>query len=172
MSPPIFLDMYVGFGICHHAAQQRHWMLILAPQGSTNCTFYHVKPDPYEYRHCLEVGQSLNNEDLHTVHHIGVIPAEDQKNFYAISRNIPPERCHWYLVEMLAELERAGLLYEGTAKHYVDLIPPSISEIEVNRSERHGYKADYGGIVDDLLDYREWVEGMGWHSLFFDTCYF
>ncbi|KAL4863959.1 hypothetical protein BDV12DRAFT_201602 [Aspergillus spectabilis] len=167
MTTARFLDMYVGFGSCHHERQQQHWVLILAPQGSTNCTFYHVKRGPMGYQHCLESGQLLTDPRLASLDHIGVIPAVDQKLVYDISRLFPAERCHWYIVSVLEELEAIGILYKGTAQYYYALVPDSMFEESVGVDDIDDFSA-----MGELLQWRDFAEDMGWSNLFFDTCYF
>ncbi|KAL5335969.1 hypothetical protein BJX70DRAFT_401027 [Aspergillus crustosus] len=168
MAASRFLDMYIGFGCCHSNMQQPHWMLVLAAQGSTNCTFYHSKRDsPTTYQHIIEAGQSLNDPRLKVLDHIGVIYPTDQRVFYDMTRIVPPQRCHTYVVAVLEQLEIHGLIYEGSAGYYQEQVPDSVMEQSTGGLDIDDYEA-----IAQLLDLQAYNDEMGWGDLYFDTCYY
>ncbi|KAL5044312.1 hypothetical protein BDW71DRAFT_209522 [Aspergillus fruticulosus] len=127
-----FSDIYIGFGAVIDPRQQHHWTLILAPQTAypnpygSSCTFYHVSGGPTSYKHCIEHSKALNDPRISFIDKIGIVLASAAKTVHTIAETTYAQRCQRYIVSVLAQLERHGLLESYCAAYYAQQVETSL----------------------------------------------
>ncbi|BCS25402.1 uncharacterized protein APUU_50113S [Aspergillus puulaauensis] len=167
MSIQEYVNIYVAWGKSHEYRHQPHWALLVAPLGDIKCTAYHITGGPEEYIHDMEIGKTLYDSSLTYLHKIACIPAEKQKLVYRATQDVAPQRCHTWLVDVLAELEWEGLLWPGLTEFYRFFVCPSVWEM----CTRDFHAPDYMS-SGDLVELAETVREKGLSDLEFCTCFF
>lgn len=162
-----YVNVYVAWGQSHDYRHQPHWALLIAPIGGIKCTVYHITGGPEEYTFDMEIDKTLYDSSLTYLHKIACIPAESQKLVYRATQDVAPQRCHTWVVDVLAELEFQGLLWPGLTEFYSRFVCPSVWEMATWDFEAPDYMSS-----GDLVELAESVKQQGLSDLEFCRCFF
>jgi len=132
---PQSLDIYVAFA----PPRQRdglpfaHWMLLVAISGSNDCTRYHTicsgPPSLYAGNYSVEIqdyrldGLGTSSKEL-----VGRIREKDWDKVDKSARRIPVQNCQKWVCALLEDLERKGLITEGTGRKYYARTEPGVMQ--------------------------------------------
>ncbi|KAI9372954.1 hypothetical protein BJX61DRAFT_542152 [Aspergillus egyptiacus] len=147
----MYLDLYIGRGHIQPPFLQPHWFLAISPQSESEsesqsqsqnlnapsskstCTIYHVSGGPTNYRHVTQIRPSTallhnshSDNNIAALTYIGTIYAAQQKLVYGITRAVPPTRCHWYILEVLMNLEQMGLVAPAVVEGFWALLRETV----------------------------------------------
>ncbi|CEL11189.1 hypothetical protein ASPCAL14292 [Aspergillus calidoustus] len=165
--PPPTLDLYIAFGRRPNALCQQHWLLILAPSLSSIGTYYSVRTSGSVYTHSISPHKPLNTPSIEITGKLSTIPIEAGAVVDTIARSITPQRCPLYVIEVLRELEKCGLIGEGIAKFYERMVPPSM--LEWAAQEKGMREVDAVSVLVDAVAH---ARQLGVDDLEYDTCFF
>ncbi|KAL2833882.1 hypothetical protein BDW59DRAFT_156683 [Aspergillus cavernicola] len=169
MSTTRYLYMYIAMGQKDREERQRHWFLVIAPNNSFNCTFYHATPIDSGYKHTIQIGQSLLDPRIAYINHIGTIPASEQKIVYDLTRSVMPQRCHCYIVSLLDALNLRGLIDPYQQEIFEAEVPPSMfwhaRDMGLEAETAAGTLIDAARFVREELG----VDSVSYCACFFDT---
>ncbi|KOS39002.1 hypothetical protein ACN38_g10178 [Penicillium nordicum] len=122
-------DVYVAF--CQRRGNDPlHWMLLLANSGSLHCTWYHVIGGPMQSRdyECkIQAGERVDSFGISKKQYVSRIAASDINKVKSAVVAVPAQDCQYWMVEVLAGLERKSLVPPGTSVHYHNQIEPFIA---------------------------------------------
>lgn len=115
MSQPI-LGIYVAYGQRRGKAAL-HWIILARPDGGMACTYYHVTGGPTQgtpYKIEIQDSKRFDSNGIASTHLVGNIKASDRNKLKASCKNFQPMFCQRWVVEVLGDMERKGLLPSGT----------------------------------------------------------
>lgn len=121
------LDIFVAFGQ-RRGNDTLHWILLLAQPGSDRCTWYHVVGGPTQgvpYQPKIEANKRMNSFGISTKQWVSRVPATEINKIKSAAQSVPMQRCQRWTTEVLAVLERKGLVPPGTHAHFHSQIEPS-----------------------------------------------
>ena len=94
-----------------------HWMLMLQTQGSRFGTWIHSTGGPTQnlpYTCTIQANKRVDSRGIESTELIGTIPAKDLNKVKAAAKRVQPQQCQMYVVSVVSELEKKGLLPQGT----------------------------------------------------------
>ncbi|KZF20992.1 hypothetical protein L228DRAFT_239887 [Xylona heveae TC161] len=122
------INLYVAFGQ-PRGRDPRHWMILAVPEGATQrCTYYHVTGGPTQgqsYELQIQANKRVNSFGIASKEYIGTINESDVNKLKSSAQRARLGRCQRWVVEVLRDLERKGLLGPGIAASYAARIEPS-----------------------------------------------
>jgi hypothetical protein len=121
------LDLYVAFGQ-RRGNDPLHWILLVAPKNSDRCTWYHVTGGPTQgagYSLMIQANKRINSLGIASKELIGSIQEKDINKLKSSAQRVPLQRCQRWTCDLLADLERKGLVRAGTTANYRGRIEPS-----------------------------------------------
>lgn len=122
------LGIWIAFGR-RRGRDPLHWMILVAPQDNSGvATWYHVTGGPSqgtEYKVVIQNPKRFDSHGISEHHYVGELDEKDQKKLKASAQKIPAQRCQEWTVGVLGDLERKGLVAEGTAEHWFNQVEPS-----------------------------------------------
>ncbi|KAH5319441.1 hypothetical protein HBI12_112800 [Parastagonospora nodorum] len=124
------LDVYVAFSK-RRGDDPLHWMLLVAPSGSDRCTWYHVTGGPTQgkgYTLEIQANKRVNSQGIGSKELVGRIEEKDTNKLKSSAQRVPLQRCQRWTCDLLEDLERKGLIAEGTSAQLRGRIEPSRHE--------------------------------------------
>ena len=116
-NPNIPIDVCACFGQ-ERNGKYPHWMVMLLPQGSLFGTWIHSTGGPTQskpYQCTIQANKRANSHGIDSTELLGTISPKDVKKVTDAAKRIPPQQCQMYVVALVAELEKKGLLQTGNA---------------------------------------------------------
>ncbi|KAJ4319274.1 hypothetical protein N0V84_006465 [Fusarium piperis] len=114
--------LHLWLAICHarDEGSARHWILILAEEGAHNGTWYHSTGGPTMNKpYKVEIQtKRVNSHGIDSHHSIAEISDKHKNKVKAAVQAISPKFCQRWTVDVLAELERKGLVPNGTSANW------------------------------------------------------
>lgn len=112
-------DHPVEIYVCYSpecAESRPHWLLSLQSVGSKGCPWIHSTGGPtqerdYECR--IQAKKSIDSHGIASISLQGTISSQDVDEVIAAAKRIEPQQCQMYVVAVVAELEKDGLLPQG-----------------------------------------------------------
>ena len=135
-------EIYVGF--CHRRPTNDplHWILIVRPQGSQRCTWYHVEGGATQgYSLKIQANKRMDSFGVASKQFIGRIDEKDIGKLRASAQSISMQRCQRWTVEVLGSLERKGLVPGGTTNRFAAQVEPAPAA-RTSGSSKSGGKSD------------------------------
>ena len=121
------VEVHVCYG--HESTQHHpHWLLSLQSSNSTNCAWIHSTGGPSQNRNyecSIQAKESVDSRGIAFTSFQGNISARDVDKVIAAAERIEPQQCQLYVVAVVAELEREGLLPEGRTAFLKDQVQMS-----------------------------------------------
>ncbi|KAJ0415133.1 hypothetical protein BJY00DRAFT_318123 [Aspergillus carlsbadensis] len=155
-------DLYVG--MTDRKDQPEHWVMMIVIPGDDYCTFYHANHEPLtwpRYQRYTEPMKRFDHCKVVRRDRICSIRESDMKKFRQVCWEIEPHHCQRYIIGVLNELEKDGLVPQGTGESYVPL-----SQLHVHEGPNHQYsEEEYVILVDELGRsgaYEEMLRVQGW----------
>ncbi|RDW84173.1 uncharacterized protein DSM5745_04499 [Aspergillus mulundensis] len=177
--PTYTLTLYIAFGLLVDPAQQRHWTFIIQHPESHRCTFYHTTGGPTTYKTSIERNQTLSDPRLSEVTRIGTVSATMRGRVTGILFTVRPQRCHTFILEVLAGLERERVIAVGWAAYFASCSDAGVSVLQQVRAERrvelgvrhlpHGVSRR---VVDSLVEIARGLEKDDLSELDYCRCFF
>jgi hypothetical protein len=155
-------DLYLG--MTDRKDQPEHWVMIIVIPGDDYCTFYHSNHEWLAWPRYQLYTEPMKRFDHYKVvnrDRICSIRESDMNKFRQACRDIEPQHCQRYVIEVLKELERKGLVPQGTGDSYIPQ-----SQLHVHEGPHHQYtEEEYDRLVDELgrnAAYEEMLRVQGW----------
>ncbi|KAF4998913.1 hypothetical protein FGRMN_2844 [Fusarium graminum] len=98
----------------------RHWILMLSEGDSNRATWYHSTGGPTQGKP-YQVSIDTKRLDSHGVefhHRVCKISAKDKNKVKAAAYRAPAKSCQMWFVDVLGDLEKRGIVPEGTWEHW------------------------------------------------------
>ncbi|KAH9863700.1 hypothetical protein J1614_009632 [Plenodomus biglobosus] len=128
--PTKTLDVYIAFGQ-RRGNDPLHWILLVSPTGTDQCTWYHVTGGPTQgknYSLMIQANKRMNSFGIASKELVGRIEEKDINKLKASAQKPSLQRCQRWTCDVLEDLERKGLIVVGTAAKYRRRIEPSPHE--------------------------------------------
>lgn len=116
------LTLYIAVCKLNATGGARHWILILAEEGARNGTWYHSTGGPTQnkpYRTDIET-KRVNSHGIESLYPIAQISDKDKNKVKASAQKYPAKFCQQWVIEVLADLERKGLIPAETTANWED----------------------------------------------------
>lgn len=113
-----------------------HWLLSLRSVGAKECTWIHSIGGPSQerdYECSIRANKSLDSRSIASTSLQGTISSQDVDKVIAIAKRIQPQQCQMYVVAVVAELEKEGLLPRGRTAFLKDQVQMSERSIDYRR---------------------------------------
>lgn len=120
------LQLWVAFGK-RRGNDPLHWILMVASEDGSDCTWYHVTGGPTlntAYKLVIQ-NKRFKSFGVTEHHYVADIDAKDLNKVKASAQSAPMQRCQRWSVEVLADLERKKLVPAGTAQYWSSRIETS-----------------------------------------------
>lgn len=141
--------------VCHRRADggPRHWMIVLHPPGSRNCTWFHVVLDEMgEYHLQIQAGKRFDSFGIEYKQYVQIIDQKNLRKVQAAAQAVPMQRCQLWTVEVLGKLERKGLVPEGTAHYFASQVEERVDPSrQTSNSRSHGARRVVSATPSDVL---------------------
>jgi hypothetical protein len=101
------------------------------PRGSDRCTYYHVTGGPTQrtgYSLMIQANKRVDSFGIQSKNFVGTIAQSDINKLRSSAQRAPLQQCQRWVCDVLADLERKGLIEQGTAAGYYAIIEPSADE--------------------------------------------
>ena len=109
------IEVYVCYA--HERGRSpRHWLLSLKSRGDPSCTWIHSTGGPSqrkEYRYTVQANKPFQSHGIASSDLIGTVSPRDVNKVLAAAKRTQPQQCQMYVVSVVAELEKRGLLPRG-----------------------------------------------------------
>jgi hypothetical protein len=128
MSSSAILDLYVAFGQ-RRGQNPLHWIILIVPEGSDRCTYYHVVGGPTQgknYELQIQPNKRVYSRGISAREYIGTIAKSNLNKLKASAQRIPPQSCQSWVVRFLEDVERKGLVAQGTVATWQTKMEPSL----------------------------------------------
>ncbi|KAM0501066.1 hypothetical protein ACHAP8_004793 [Fusarium lateritium] len=114
MSP---LNLYVAICKDRGTGGPRHWILVMAEEGSSQATWYHSTGGPTQGKpYTVEIeNKRFNSHGIEKCHLIGEISPKDKNKIKSAAQRAPTLRCQRWVVNVLEDLEKRGIVAPGPA---------------------------------------------------------
>ncbi|KAL8935694.1 MAG: hypothetical protein Q9211_004559, partial [Gyalolechia sp. 1 TL-2023] len=92
-------------------------MLMLQTRGAPVGTWIHSTGGPTlnaPYICTIQANKRVNSRDIESTDFLGTISPKDFNKVKAAAKRVPPQQCQMYVVTVTSELEKKGLLPNGT----------------------------------------------------------
>ncbi|RSL80473.1 hypothetical protein CDV31_017121 [Fusarium ambrosium] len=111
------LNLWLAICKARREGGARHWMLILAAKDAENGTWYHCSGGPTLNKpYTVEiVTKRVNSHGIESLYPIGEISDKDKNKVKSTVQNTSPKFCQRWVVDVLADLERKGLVVAETS---------------------------------------------------------
>jgi hypothetical protein len=117
MSSSAVLSLYVALGQ-RRGQDPLHWIILAVPEGSDRCTYYHMVGGPTQgnnYELQIQANKRVNSNGISSSEYVGTIAKSDVNKLKASAQRIAPQFCQSWVVGVLEDVERKGLVAQGTA---------------------------------------------------------
>ncbi|KAF5231140.1 hypothetical protein FAUST_9446 [Fusarium austroamericanum] len=114
MSSP---NLYVAFCKDRGTGNPRHWILVMAEEGSSSqTTWYHSTGGPTQDKpYSVVIEQKpFDSRGIEKYHLIGEISPKDKNKIKAAAQRTPAMRCQRWVVNVIEDLEKRSIVPEGT----------------------------------------------------------
>ena len=159
---PISSRRSVEVHVCYgheHLGEYPHWLLSLQPLGTSQCTWIHSTGGPSQgraYECSIQANKHIESAGIASSSIQGYISPKDVSKVIEAAKGIEPQQCQMYVIAIVAELEKTGLLPQGRTaflKNQVQMsqksieyrqghpvAKPAIAYTEKDRVDFYGYK--------------------------------
>ena len=113
-----------------------HWLLSLRTSNATKCTWIHSTGGPSQnknYERSIQAGKSVESRGIASTSFQGNISARDVSKVIAAAKRVEPQQCQMYVVAVIAELEKKGLLPQGRTAFLKDQVQMSDKSCDYRR---------------------------------------
>jgi hypothetical protein len=109
-------DMWLAVCKDRGTGGPRHWMLMLAEEGSDQATWYHSTGGPAQGKsYKVDINtKRLYNHGVECHHFLGKIAAKDKNKVKSAVQRAPARFYQRWVVDVLGDLEKRSLVPEGT----------------------------------------------------------
>ncbi len=118
------VEVHVCYG--HEGAQHYpHWLLSLQSTNATRCAWIHSTGGPTQersYECSIRANKAVDSRDIASTSFQGNISPRDVDKVIAAAKRIEPQQCQMYVVAVVAELEKEGLLPKGRTAFLKDQV--------------------------------------------------
>lgn len=129
------VEVHVCYG--HEGSQHYpHWLLSLRTPNATKCTWIHSIGGPSQnknYECSIQAGKSVESRGIASTSFQGNISARDVSKVIAAAKRVEPQQCQMYVVAVIAELEKKGLLPQGRTAFLKDQVQISDKSCDYRR---------------------------------------
>lgn len=125
--PHCSVEIHVCFGP-EGQTEYPHWLLSLQSCGVTECTWIHSTGGPSqgrEYECSIQANKPVESHGIASSSLQGYVSPQEVNEVISIAKCIEPQQCQMYVVAVIAELEKNGLLPEGRTAFLKDQVQMS-----------------------------------------------
>lgn len=127
--------------VCHsheRSGDYPHWLLSLQSPGAETLTWIHSIGGPSQnrdYECSIQDNESINSRSIASTSFQGNISGRDLDRVIDAAMRVMPQQCQMYVVAVVAELEKTGLLPKGGTAFLRDQVQMSTT----SRDHRKGH---------------------------------
>ncbi|RDW86932.1 uncharacterized protein DSM5745_03574 [Aspergillus mulundensis] len=172
-APEPGLDLYIAMSNRKNCPE--HWALLLCEQGAPRGKRFHIVvsrgPDLNKYKYppsvmipTVHMNKRIDSQYMPITEKLATISADDELKVWNAHRKVKPRHCQQYVVALLEELERGGLVGKGTAERFRARVQVCVFEGPVRRigegewvrlEEELGYTA----AIEKVHRIQGWLKG-------------
>ncbi|KAL5586258.1 hypothetical protein FOBRF1_016128 [Fusarium oxysporum] len=137
------LNLHLAISKEQGQGQPRHWILMLAEENATRAIFYHTTGEPMHskpYEVAIEP-KLVESHGIDKRHLIAKVLEKDRQEVKAAVRQAPPLFCQRWSLNVLEDLEKQGIVPEGTCSNWKEAMetdPFSGDDAPSNKSSGDG----------------------------------
>ena len=131
------LEIHVCYGH-EHLGEYPHWLLSLQSPGVSECTWIHSTGGPSQgraYECSIQANKHTGSAGIASSSIQGYISPRDVSKVIEAAKGIEPQHCQMYVIAVVAELEKTGLLPQGRTAFLKNQVQMSQKSIEYR--QRH-----------------------------------
>ena len=132
-----FSEIHVCYGH-EHLGEYPHWLLSLQSPGASQCTWIHSTGDPSQgraYECSIQANNHVESAGIASSSIQGYIFAKDVGKVIEVAKGVEPQQCQMYVIAVVAELEKTGLLPQGRTAFLKDQV--QMSQRSIDYRQRH-----------------------------------
>jgi len=102
-----------------------HWLLSLKSPYAAKCTWIHSTGGPSQKRHyecTIQADKPIISRGIASTSLLGTVSPRDLNKVLAAAKRIEPQQCQMYVVAVVAQLEKKGLLPRGKTAYLKDKV--------------------------------------------------
>lgn len=115
-----------------------HWLLSLHSPGASKCTWIHSTGGPSQqkgYEYTCQADKPVISRGIASTSLLGTVSPRDVNKVLAASKRIEPQQYQMYVVAVVAELEKKGLLPPGKTAFLKNKV--QISKLSIAHRRAH-----------------------------------
>ena len=130
-------EIHVCYGH-EHLGEYPHWLLSLQSPDASQCTWIHSTGGPSQgraYECSIQANKHIESAGIASSSIQGYISPEDVGKVIEIAKGVEPQQCQRYVIAVVAELEKIGLLPHGRTAFLKDQV--QMSRRSIDYRQRH-----------------------------------
>ena len=130
-------EIHVCYGH-EHLGEYPHWLLSLQSPGASQCTWIHSTGGPSQgraYECSIQANKHIESAGIASSSIQGYISPRDVGKVIEAAEKVEPQQCQMYVIAVVAELEKTGLLPRGRTAFLKTQV--QMSQRSIDYRQRH-----------------------------------